>query len=108
VNRIWFTQSSLNRRNTSGASANTGQQHFAVFGAPPDAPYLYWIGMEDLRLGSSDRDYNDMIVRVSVVTPEPASWLLVGAGLVLATWVRRRSSLGLSPERKPVPNRGKP
>ena len=42
---------------------------------------IYWIGMEDLPFSNTDKDYNDMIVKVSQVpVPEPATMLLLGSG----------------------------
>jgi hypothetical protein len=56
----------------------------------------YIIGFEDLRYASSDDDYQDMIVSVTIdpahtPTPEPGTMLLVGAGLMGATWIRRKN-----------------
>jgi hypothetical protein len=65
--------------------------HFAVFSATGSE--VYWIGMEDLNLCSSDLDYNDMVVKVSSVSvpvPEPTTMLLVGLGLIGLAGIRRR------------------
>jgi hypothetical protein len=73
-------------RTQSEAGSDAGNQHFAVFGEPGgDA---YWIGMEDLPFSNSDRDYNDMVVRIEAV-PEPATFLLMGVALLLAGCLRR-------------------
>lgn len=52
----------------------------------------YAFAYEDLPLGSADRDYNDMVVKIEsiVAVPEPTTVLLLLAGLaVVAVGVRR-------------------
>lgn len=52
---------------------------------------------EDLALAGSDRDYNDMVVKVEsiVAVPEPSTWALMAGGLGGLGWiVRRRRSSG--------------
>jgi hypothetical protein len=74
---LYRTQSGLN-------SGDLDAQHFAVFlaGSQPEA---YWIGVEDLRLAGSDRDYQDLVVRVQgepvAAVPEPGTLLLLATGL---------------------------
>jgi len=76
--------------NTIGTWYTEGQgDHFAVFSATGSE--VYWIGMEDLNLSSSDKDYNDMVVKVSSVpaVPEPTTLLLLGLGLLGVAGIRR-------------------
>lgn len=52
----------------------------------------YLVAWEDMILGSSDKDYNDAYLKVTAVTPEPASMALfgLGAGLLGFSGIRRR------------------
>ncbi len=62
--------------------------HFALFQADSGT---YWLGMEDLPLAASDKDYNDMIVKISSSpVPEPGTILLLGFGLIGAAGIRRK------------------
>ncbi len=89
---VYRTQSSLN-------PTDPGDQHFAVFRESAVAgSEAYWIAMDDARFSlacCSDRDYNDLVVRVSASSvPEPRSLALFTAGLTglaaFAGWSRRR------------------
>jgi hypothetical protein len=87
---IYYTESNRN-------SSDVGFQHFAAFlGTPADT---YWLGIEDLAVGpngTGDRDYNDMVVKVTSTAapvPEPASLALFGSGLISAAAFGRKKLL---------------
>jgi hypothetical protein len=96
----WYTQSLLN------LSGEQSDQHFVVF----DPVSSYWIGMEDLPFGDSDKDYQDILVKVTpsgsglsltgtqggewqswTTVPEPGTISLLVIGLVGAAFKRRKS-----------------
>ncbi|MCE5243559.1 MAG: PEP-CTERM sorting domain-containing protein [Syntrophobacteraceae bacterium] len=71
--------------NTYYTGGNANQ--FAVFS--PDHKSTYYLGMEDTPFDSSDKDFNDMVVKISAV-PEPCTMFLVGSGLIGLAACRRR------------------
>jgi hypothetical protein len=77
---FWFTGSEGTYFTQSTLGTDLGQ-HFAVFAESLAAgSQVYWLGMEDLNLASSDKDYQDMIVKVTAL-PEPGVIVLLIAML---------------------------
>jgi hypothetical protein len=87
--QTYYTNSALN------PSGDQNFQHFALFNAGSGT---FYIGAEDLPGTSSDKDYNDLVVKVSqadspLLLPEPSSLALLATGLLgFAGTARRRIS----------------
>lgn len=73
---------------TAAGNTDPGNQHFAVF---QQSSSLFYIGAEDAPFASSDKDYNDMVIRLQT-TPEPVPVALIGGSLVLLGALVRRSN----------------
>ena len=85
-NEIFLTDMQGNKIGTNGVEGDGTQ--FAVFGGP-NAQAL-WVGVEDFSLsGSTDKDYNDLVVEITSV-PEPATLLFLGVGLFGFGMVRKK------------------
>ena len=92
---VWETEASNNHHFTGNGTLDTSDQHFTAFRQTATVgSEVYWLGMEDLRFGApSDRDYNDMVVRVEyqgapippTAVPEPSSMMLLGSGLLVVS-----------------------
>jgi hypothetical protein len=82
-----FTESSRN-----AASAGTSNQYYTAFARSAASaqilPTEFWIGIEDVFLPNADKDYNDMVLRLTVV-PEPGYYVLLSIGL-LGIWLFHR------------------
>jgi hypothetical protein len=85
--------------NTATQAGDEGgmHQHFALFQTPGD-PRSFYVGFEDrwgLNGWETGGDYNDAIFRITTyaatsTTPEPATFGVIGAGLVALALVGRR------------------
>lgn len=78
----FYSQKSLN---------SDGRYHFLVLNTPN--PNKYLVGFEDKSVGA-DWDYNDFVFETSNIfaTPEPASMLLLGVGILGLFGLRRRKT----------------
>jgi hypothetical protein len=79
------TNSNGTFRTQSVQGNDSGNQHFALF----QGSNGYWLGMEDLVLSGSDKDYNDMIVKITP-TPIPAAFWLFGSALAGLIGMRKK------------------
>ncbi len=77
---IYYTVSGFN------PSSDASAQHFVVF---QGTNQTFWIGAEDLSFTSTDKDYNDMVVRITPV-PEPGTLALFSTALIGVTGLLRR------------------
>jgi len=79
---------------SSKQADNSGDDHMVTFeitGGPSAGNYV--VAFEDKPFGSSDLDYNDLVVEVSGVSPVPVpgAVLLGAAGLGLVGWLKRKA-----------------
>jgi hypothetical protein len=87
----WFSNSAMNTAAASGDP--TGHQHFALFTTSTD-PNIFFLGVTDWAFGNGGEgngDYNDFLVKINAsAVPEPATFALMGAGLLGLGFVRFR------------------
>ena len=84
--KTYYTQSGNN-------SDQSQEQHFSIF----QNGNTFWLGMEDLSFCHTDKDYNDMILYVTIPqdttgtssVPEPSSLSLIVAGILGLGILRR-------------------
>lgn len=92
----YYTQSSLN------SSGESDHQHFVAFQESAiSGKEIYWLGIEDLSVAGLGQegnigDYNDMVIRLSALSPpneipEPSTAVLIlGSALLFIGWRPRR------------------
>jgi hypothetical protein len=82
-----FTESSRN-----AAASDQQNQYYTAFARSAASaqilPTEFWIGIEDVFLPNADKDYNDMVLRLTVV-PEPGYYVALSIGL-LGIWLFHR------------------
>jgi hypothetical protein len=85
--KTFYTESSR-----QGAGNDPGSQHFAIFQESATlGREVYWMGIEDLVLSSGDRDYQDMVVKISAVSvPDGGVTLMLLGGVLVGLEALRR------------------
>jgi len=67
----------------TGKGGGEDYQHFAIFRNTDRDRQYYWIGVEDLPYMSGDKDYQDMVFKLSPApVPEPTAIFFLGSGLI--------------------------
>jgi len=90
VGFLWALNPSSGRQWTSLPSKNDDGLDHMVTWEITDTPNTWVIAWEDLN-GGGDRDFNDLVVEVSLApVPIPPAILLLGSGLVAMIGIRRR------------------
>jgi hypothetical protein len=85
---FWFTGADgTYYTQSSSLGVDQGNQHFAVF---QQNSSTYWLGMEDLNYSHSDKDFQDMVVKISAVPDGGVTLMLLGGALVGLATLRRR------------------
>lgn len=90
----WFSNSALNTNAGTASTDVSGHQHFALFTTAADANTFY-LGTEDWVSNSGEGvagDFQDIVVKINAdAVPEPATFALMGAGLLGLGYSRFRS-----------------
>jgi hypothetical protein len=91
----WFTDRGENDDQKGGLRRRGGNAQALIYELKPDAEWLVaWEDLDATRLEKSDRDYQDMFVKLTVV-PEPISsalFVLGGGALGAARWRKRKKA----------------
>jgi len=98
TNTTWFSNTALNTQGGAAAGDTAGHQHFVIFNSSLD-PNSWYLGVEDwinpAVPNEFNGDYNDLIIKINANNvggvPEPATFALMGAGLLGLGYARFRS-----------------